>query len=280
MVHELVVYPDNRLVPCGDVRGFDESVIRLVDDMIDTMKANNLDALSAIQIARPFNVIVVKLKNGEYKEYINLRFLSKKERFENIETNSYFPGVELKIPRYKKVKIYYQDKFGKEYYEDIDDSELAATLQRKMDFLCGTTPLIWTKKEYREKILDDLSKKGLKPNLDEVCPIYSKKDYIRSFTDKIIFFMALFLFTPLFEKLFDLKIDTIKGIYSFEKYGYIGVIILMIIYFVYAQYEAKKYRQCSSCQIGNQIGIIFKRVIASTLIFAASVALFKLYYKF
>jgi len=32
------------------------------------------------------------------------------------------------------------------------------------------------------------------------------------------------------------------------------------IYYI-CSIEAKKYKQCSSCQIGNQIGIIFKRVI-------------------
>jgi len=30
--------------------------------------------------------------------------------------------------------------------------------------------------------------------------------------------------------------------------------VLIIAYFFYAEYEAKKYKQCTSCQTGNIIG--------------------------
>ena len=59
MVKELVVYPDDRILACTDVRSFKEDLVRLLDDIKDTMEANNLKALSAIQIARPFNVAVI-----------------------------------------------------------------------------------------------------------------------------------------------------------------------------------------------------------------------------
>jgi hypothetical protein len=49
----------------------------------------------------------------------------------------------------------------------------------------------------------------------------------------------------------------------------------MIIYFIYAQFEAKKYRQCSSCQIGNQIGIILKRVAISIVFAIGAYAIFE-----
>ena len=49
MVKELVVYPDDRIMACTDVRDFkDESLPRLIQDMKDTMEANGLDALAAI----------------------------------------------------------------------------------------------------------------------------------------------------------------------------------------------------------------------------------------
>ncbi len=54
MVKELVIYPDDRIMMCGDVRGFDESVGRLIDDMKDTIEANNLDALSRNSSSPPF----------------------------------------------------------------------------------------------------------------------------------------------------------------------------------------------------------------------------------
>jgi len=44
MVKELIVYPDNRIMACGDVRGFDESVGKLFDDIKETMIHHNLAA--------------------------------------------------------------------------------------------------------------------------------------------------------------------------------------------------------------------------------------------
>ncbi len=89
MVKELVIYPDDRIMMCGDVRGFDESVGRLIDDMKDTIEANNLDALSAIQVAHPFNIAVIKLKDGSFLELVNPRIIKKEGLFENLEKTSY-----------------------------------------------------------------------------------------------------------------------------------------------------------------------------------------------
>ncbi len=82
--------------------------------------------------------------------------------------------------------------------------------------------------------------------------------------------MGLSLLSPLFE----IDKEMVSKIVNFNKYGYITIWILMLIYFVYAQYEAKKYRQCTSCQIGNQLGIIGKRLAISTIIFLISLFIF------
>ena len=269
MVKELVVYPDERIVMCGDVRGFDESVGRLIDDIKDTMEAHNLNALSAIQVAHPFNIAVIKLKDGSYLELVNPRIIKKEGLFENYETTSYYPGITFKVKRYEKIKLIYEDRYGNMKSIEIDDKDLSATIQRKLDYMGGATPLYKVDKEQREKIIETLKKDGVYVP-EEVCPVFSKKDYIRSFTDKIIFFMGLSLLAPLFfEK------ETVAKFWTFEKWGYALTIILMIAYFIYAQYEAKKYRQCTSCQIGNQIGIIGKRLIVATLIFIASIFILK-----
>ncbi|MBD3795501.1 MAG: hypothetical protein IE878_02180 [Epsilonproteobacteria bacterium] len=47
MIKELVVYPDDRiLTPCSDVRVFDEKLFQVLENMQDTMKANDLNALN------------------------------------------------------------------------------------------------------------------------------------------------------------------------------------------------------------------------------------------
>ena len=200
-------------------------------------------------------------------ELINARILQKEGTFQNKEQTSYFPNLTITVPRYRKIKLVYENREGKSHYLDIEDEWLSGTIQRKLDFLFGGTPLDKVDKNYREQILEALAKDGLVPDAPEVCPTFSKKDYITSFTDKILFFMGLSLLTPLFAKMFDWSSSTISNIYSFDKFAFPLVWILMIIYFIYAQFEAKKYKQCSSCQIGNQIGIIAKR-IAISVVFA------------
>ena len=263
MVKELVVYPDDRIVACTDVRDFkDESLPRLIEDMKETMEAHNLDALAAIQIAHPFNIVIVKQDDG-YLELINPRILKKEGSFENRERTAYYPDIELRVPRYEKISLIYEDRNGQAHSMKIEDPRLSATIQRKIDYLFGGTPLDKVDKAYREQVLDALAGKGLAPETAEVCPTFSRKDYITSFTDKILFLMGLSLLTPLAAKLFHWSNETISKIYAFDKFAFPFVIVLMVAYFLYAQYEAKKYKQCSSCQIGNQIGIIVKRTVAA-----------------
>jgi peptide deformylase len=268
MVKELVVYPDERIIACTDVRDFkDESLPRLLQDMKDTMEAHGLDALAAIQIAHPFNIVIIK-KDGEYLEFINPRILKKWGMFDNKERTAYYPDIELTVPRYETISLIYEDRHGQPHSMKVEDPWLSTTLQRKIDYLFGGTPLDKVDKHYREKVLEALAGKGLVPDSGDVCPTFSRKDYITSFTDKILFFMGLSLFT----RLFDFEKETVEKIYTFDKIAFPLVIVLMIAYFIYAQYEAKKYKQCSSCQIGNQIGIITKRVVAA-LVLAIAAAL-------
>jgi peptide deformylase len=264
MVKELVIYPDNRILACVDVRDFkDESLPRLLNDIAETMEAHGLKALTATQVAHPFNIVVIKKGDGSHWELINPRILKKEGRFEHRESTSYYPDIELTVPRYEKISLIYEDRNGQQHSIKIEDRELAALIQQQMDFLAGGTPLDRVDKNYREKVLEALANKGLMPQPGDVCPMFSRKDYITSFTDKILFLMGLSLLTPLAAKLFDWSEATVANIYAFDKFAFPFVIVLMVIYFIYAQYEAKKYRQCSSCQIGNQIGIIIKRLVAA-----------------
>jgi hypothetical protein len=69
--------------------------------------------------------------------------------------------------------------------------------------------------------------------------------------------MGLTLFAPLF----NFSKETISTLYTVDKFLLPAIFVLMIGFFFYAQYEAKKYSQCSSCQIGNNIGVIIKRIV-------------------
>jgi len=258
MVKDLVIFPDDRVnIACTDVRKFDKELDTLLQDMKDTMEANGLNAMSAIQIAFPYNVVLIRDEEG-YHEYINPRIIKKEGEFDSLEETLYYPDIKQTIPRYKKIKLVYEDRNGSSQHADIDDPQLSATLQRKIDYLFGGTFLDKVSKDHRERVLKALAENGLVPEV-EVCPTFSKKDYFVSFADKLLILMGLSLLSPLF----DFSKETMAKIYTFDKVVLPLVIILMIGFFFYAQYEAKKYKQCSSCQIGNNIGVIIKRGVAA-----------------
>ncbi len=262
MVQPLVIYPDERVnIACTDVRSFDETLENLLQDMIDTMKEHNLEALSAIQIAYPYNVVVIK--NGDsYDEYINPRIITSSGKFDSTEKTLYYPNVEVTVPRYKNIKLVYENRRGEPQHADIKDKKLSATLQRKIDYLFGGTFLDKVDKKTREDILKALNRDNpISITMDSVCPTFSKKDYFVSFADKLLFIMGISLLMPLF----NVSKETISTFYTIDKFLFPSIIALMIGFFFYAQYEAKKYRQCSSCQIGNNIGVIIKRVTLSTI---------------
>jgi len=266
MVQQLVIYPDDRVnITCTDVRSFNETLDNVLEDMIDTMDANGLEAMAAIQIAYPYNIVLIK--NGDsYDEYINPRILKNEDLFDSTETTLYYPNVSVTIPRYAKIKLIYEDRRGNPQHVDIDDKKLAATMQRKIDYTFGGNFLDKVDKNRREKILDALARDGLVPPPTDVCPTFSKKDYFVSFTDKLLIIMGLTLITPLF----DILPETMSTMYTIDKVLFPTIIVLMISFFFYAQHEAKKYSQCSSCQIGNNIGVIVKRVVLAGVFAVAS----------
>ena len=112
-------------------------------------------------------------------------------------------------------------------------------------------------KAHRERVLEALKNNGLVPEV-EICPAFSKKDYFVSFTDKLLFVMGLTLLAPLF----NFSKETLDTLYTLDKFLLPMIFVLMVGFFFYAQHEAKKYSQCSSCQIGNNIGVILKRSLA------------------
>lgn len=71
----------------------------------------------------------------------------------------------------------------------------------------------------------------------------------------ILYFKLLFVTSilGLFASFF-VSENTLLTIKSIENYLMISMFRLIVVYFFYAQYEGKQYKNCSSCQIGNIIG--------------------------
>ncbi|WP_457746224.1 peptide deformylase [Sulfurimonas sp.] len=248
MVKEIITYPTTPSLEFGgNVRFFDEALRQLLDDIEDTMEANNLDALAAFQIGSPYSVMVIKRAN-EYLEIINPRIIKREGEVESVETTAYFPELSAKTKRYKKIKLMYEDPQGKQQFLEAD-GDLAITIQRKIDYLFGSNFRVRLSNEER-KLFDAKLEFGTDAITDNGCPTVFKRDRILH----TIRFILTVAFLALFSKFF-LSNEAVVTLREYENYAMLASLFLTIIYFFYAQYEGKQYKNCSSCQIGNIIGV-------------------------
>jgi len=263
MVQPLKQYPDTSInINAGPIRGFGENYQKLLTDMIDTMKAHKLHELSAIQIGQAYQLMV--LKEGEhYVPYANPRIITQSDPFESTETSSYFKNHPITVKRYATLSIVYEDDKGTMCHKRITDPKEAARFQRKVDYLFNATLLDRLPPHQRKQATQALAGKGEMPKLsDALCPPSSKKEYFISVADKLLLLVLISLFLPLF----NLSKETLRAWYTYDKIALPMVLLLMGGFFWYANHEAKKYKQCSSCQVGNNIGVVLKRISAVILL--------------
>ena len=247
MVKEIIKYPTTPSIEFGtDVRSFNSELMELIQDLKDTIDENQLNALAAFQIGSPFNVIVIK-NNNEYIELINARIIKKEGSVEPIETTAYFPGISAKTKRYDKIKVMYEDRDAKQQFLDAD-GELSIIIQRKLDYSFGSNFRVRLD-ENELKLLDSKLEFGTDSITQNDCPTVFKRDRILQVI-KYTFAVSLVGVVSSFF----LSDENILILKQLENYSMIFMLLLLVIYFFYAQYEGKQYKQCTSCQIGNIIG--------------------------
>ncbi|MCF6200955.1 MAG: peptide deformylase [Hydrogenimonas sp.] len=255
---DLLVYPDERIkIPSTDVRKFDDKLSEVIDMMREVMEENGAEGLSAIQTGYPYNIVIVRGDDGNILELINPRILKSEGMAKAKEKTLYYPKIEIEVPRYEKIKIIYEDREGKQHHMEAE-GKVARVIQRKIDYTFGGTFLAKVDKATREAVEKALADNGLVPEV-ELCPTFSKRVYFLSVADKLLFF----IFLSLFSKLFGVSSETLSKIYTFDKIGILIVFILLVGYFIYGRYEAKKYSSCTSCQIGNMLGSMAKRGVVA-----------------
>jgi hypothetical protein len=94
-----------------------------------------------------------------------------------------------------------------------------------------------------------------------VCPTTFKRDYIIKAMNFVMIAMVVILMGSFF---------TNMELLESQMYLALGVFVLNIVYFFYAQYEGKKFTSCTSCQIGNIIGTAVIILIKLSIITAIS----------
>lgn len=248
MVRTIIHYPDPsiRLIS-ANVRSFDGELKEWISDMIDTMKGNDLDALSAIFIGIQYSIIVIN-EEGVYTPYINARLIKHSGISTQTERSIYYKGISADVDRYEKVTVLYEDVEGNPHHRDLS-GEMARIMQKEVDYCWGSTFVDRVDSEMKERIGEYLEF-GLVKDLGNLsCPAVFYRDYLKKGAKTVMgaivltFFLPFFVSDPLREKF-----------YTIDLYTLAIVPLIMGLYFWYAQIEAKKYKQCTSCQTGNIIG--------------------------
>jgi peptide deformylase len=126
--------------PSAPVQTIDDTILKLLDDMVDTMYAAPGIGLAAPQIAVPLRVIVVDLSVGEDKsqliKLINPEFLEKEGEVREDEGCLSIPGFGGSPVRPARVKVKGLDPGGQErVYEGTE--LLARAFCHEIDHIDG-----------------------------------------------------------------------------------------------------------------------------------------------
>ena len=144
MIREVITYPNKLLrLKSKDVEQFDSELHALLDDMYDTMMAQNGVGLAAIQITVPLNVLIINLPNEEdiqdkndLIEAVNPVITHKDGTQIFTEGCLSVPGFSEDVTRAKHIVVEYFDRFGKKQIMKCEDF-LAVAWQHEMEHLSG-----------------------------------------------------------------------------------------------------------------------------------------------
>jgi peptide deformylase len=142
MIRPILRYGDRGLVTRAEpVTTFDDSLNRLIDDMIDTMYAAPGIGLAAPQIGVPLRLFVVDItagqKGGQLITVINPEFVERSGMQLEEEGCLSLPGFNATVVRPSRAILAGMDRDGTERLIEGKDL-LARAFQHEMDHLEGT----------------------------------------------------------------------------------------------------------------------------------------------
>jgi peptide deformylase len=131
------------------VESFDESLVRLTQDMLATMRDNEGVGLAATQVGRLKRVFVAAIEDNEYV-IVNPVLTDRSETTETATEGCLsIPGIQVDVERPTAVTISGQDVSGKPLQIEASDL-LARVLQHEVDHLDGVLILDRTDRESRK----------------------------------------------------------------------------------------------------------------------------------
>lgn len=159
----LVIAPDPRLnIPSRKVEVVDDSIRTILDDMLETMYANEGIGLAAVQVGIHKKLIVVDIGIRDGKP-TPMKFVNPEILAESKDSSVYnegclsFPDQFSEVERPASIKVRYQDENGKEH--TIEASGILATcLQHEIDHTNGIVFVDHISSLKRDMILRKLKK--------------------------------------------------------------------------------------------------------------------------
>jgi len=119
------------------VANIDGSIQKLIDDMIDTMRAVHGVGLAAPQIGVSLRIAVIEIPGREVLTLINPEVIKREGERVVEEGCLSYPGYYGEIKRSEVVKVKAQDRHGKEFRLKGEEL-LAQALEHETDHLNGT----------------------------------------------------------------------------------------------------------------------------------------------
>ena len=138
----IIIAPDPRLkVTAKPVKNVDESVRRLMDDMLETMHAANGIGLAAPQVGDKRRVIVIDIAGGDEDpdpvQMANQELVWVSGEMQNQEEGCLsLPEHYAEVERHDAIRVRYLD-YGGEISEREVGGWLATCIQHEMDHLDG-----------------------------------------------------------------------------------------------------------------------------------------------
>ena len=247
MIKELIKYPQTPSKEFNaPVRFFDEKLTSLIEDLKDTIEANNLPGLSAVQIGSPYNVVVVK-KDNKFLTLINPKIYQSKGTITSEEKSVYFGDITATVTRSQEIKIAYENENKETKYLTAAD-DFAILLQRKIDYTFGGN-IRYRLDEQGKEEFDLKLEYGNDVLQNGSCPTTFVKDKISNLTKYITAFSFVALLGAIF-----INDENKLLLATAENYSMMIILALIIIYVPYGYYEGKSNKGCTSCQIGNILG--------------------------
>ena len=143
-LRDIKKYPDPVLrAKTKRVERIDEQVLRLIEDMAETMYAAPGVGLAANQVGVPLQLAVIDIGVGEEEQkkrqlvvLINPEMVSMEGSIVSEEGCLSVPDVTEKVKRAARVKVRAQDRTGKEFELEAEGL-MAKALQHEIDHLNG-----------------------------------------------------------------------------------------------------------------------------------------------